>query len=121
MDRTYTDVCNEISALEKEIADSKETKMKKIIELKKERDLLWKDYQNKKLISYRKYIGKLCFVGNQNNKTKEINWNLGKLSLVTKTRSKERPFMFQLYTQYGYYDFFKVATIEDIDEFIYKE
>lgn len=116
MDRTYTDVCNEISALEKEIADSKETKMKKIIELKKERDLLWKDYQNKMFIRHRKYLGKLCLVSYNEEK-----WDVGKLDHVEKTRSKEKPFNFKIANCYSYYSFFKIATIENLDEFIYKE
>lgn len=117
MERTYIEVCNEINAIEKEISNLKEVKEKRVAELKKERDLLFKDWQSKKIISYRKYIRKLCFVGFVGNEKKDI----GILELVTKTRSKEKPFLYKIKNNYSYYDYFEPVTIDNIQEFICKE
>lgn len=115
---TYEEVCNEIKIAEKMITDFSEEIKIKIVNLKKERDLLWKDWQTEEQVKLKKYIGKLCLVSDTGNND---DWRVGILDSVIKSTSKETPFNFEVNGNWHDYYFIKVMTTESVKEFIYKE
>jgi len=115
---TYEEIIKEISIAEKMITDFSSEVNKKISNLKKERDLVWKDWQTEEQVRLKKYIGKLCFVSDTG---KTDDWKIALLEKVSKTKSKENPFHYFIEDSWHEYYFFKSATTDSIKKFIYKE